>query len=296
MATNNIGASIAALRKEKGVTQETLAAAVGVSGQAVSKWETGGMPDAELFPAIADYFAVPIDCLFGRVAPVRSDSVDAFMDTLKVKDGVNGQSTAEEVLARLFEYIWRMDRALFYSPDALLLPYMEYYPIDEYFARNAGAPPEVPILSEFTADNGYFRARLDKERRYFMALPKPDEGWAFDDTKMLALLRDFADEDFFLTLIDLHRNRNDYKKSYSQQYLERSFNLSPERTKAVLDKMQTYGIAYSSEQLLDEKTVTSYWFTWHNCLVPFLIFLEEVSNVAFLHLGGNHELERTWLK
>lgn len=37
-----IGANIAALRKEKGFTQEQLAAMIGVSAPAVSKWETGG--------------------------------------------------------------------------------------------------------------------------------------------------------------------------------------------------------------------------------------------------------------
>ena len=36
-----IGANIAALRKEKGFTQEQLAAMIGVSAPAVSKWETG---------------------------------------------------------------------------------------------------------------------------------------------------------------------------------------------------------------------------------------------------------------
>lgn len=40
-----IGSTIAALRKKLGFTQEQLGEAVGVSGQAVSKWENGGAPD-----------------------------------------------------------------------------------------------------------------------------------------------------------------------------------------------------------------------------------------------------------
>ena len=39
--TLKIGSTIAALRKSRGLTQEQLAALVGVSGPAVSKWETG---------------------------------------------------------------------------------------------------------------------------------------------------------------------------------------------------------------------------------------------------------------
>ena len=41
MNTKEIGAKIAALRKKQGITQEALAEQVGVSAQAVSKWENG---------------------------------------------------------------------------------------------------------------------------------------------------------------------------------------------------------------------------------------------------------------
>ena len=46
------------LRKESGVTQEALASHLGVSPQAVSKWENGSYPDGDLLPKIADYFSV----------------------------------------------------------------------------------------------------------------------------------------------------------------------------------------------------------------------------------------------
>lgn len=63
----NIGETIAILRKEAGLTQETLANRLGVSSQAVSKWETGTtMPDIMLLPLIADTFDTDIDRLFGR--------------------------------------------------------------------------------------------------------------------------------------------------------------------------------------------------------------------------------------
>ena len=42
MEQNIIGTTIAALRREKGLTQDALAAQLGVSAQAVSKWENGG--------------------------------------------------------------------------------------------------------------------------------------------------------------------------------------------------------------------------------------------------------------
>lgn len=62
-----IATILTSLRKEKSMTQEQLARALGVSNQAVSKWESGQCcPDISLLPRIADLFGVTIDALFGR--------------------------------------------------------------------------------------------------------------------------------------------------------------------------------------------------------------------------------------
>ena len=61
-----IGSIIRKLRAEKNVTQDTLATAIGVTPQAISRWESeGGYPDIELLPALADFFSVSIDELLG---------------------------------------------------------------------------------------------------------------------------------------------------------------------------------------------------------------------------------------
>ena len=61
-----IGAIIKRLRAEKHITQDTLATAMGVTPQAISRWESGGgYPDLEIIPSIANYFHVTIDWLFG---------------------------------------------------------------------------------------------------------------------------------------------------------------------------------------------------------------------------------------
>ena len=60
----NIGNNISALRKKKGITQEELANELGVSAQAVSKWENNSScPDVSLLTKIADYFGVSVDAL-----------------------------------------------------------------------------------------------------------------------------------------------------------------------------------------------------------------------------------------
>ena len=61
----NIGRRIARERRRRGVTQEALAAHLGVSKAAVSKWELGqSLPDVSLLPRIAAYFSLTLDELF----------------------------------------------------------------------------------------------------------------------------------------------------------------------------------------------------------------------------------------
>ncbi len=62
---NILSERIAALRKERGLTQEQLGRLVGVSYQAVGKWEKGGAPDVELLPVLSLQLGVTIDALFG---------------------------------------------------------------------------------------------------------------------------------------------------------------------------------------------------------------------------------------
>ena len=65
----NIGSNILAMRKQKNVTQEVLAAELGVTAAAVSKWEKGyTLPDILMLCALADFFEVTTDELLGTCA------------------------------------------------------------------------------------------------------------------------------------------------------------------------------------------------------------------------------------
>ena len=63
----NLGSKILELRRQKNITQEELAAALGVTAAAVSKWENNyTLPDVLMLCALADYFTVTTDELLGR--------------------------------------------------------------------------------------------------------------------------------------------------------------------------------------------------------------------------------------
>ena len=57
-----LGKRIAGLRKEKGLKQEELAELLGISGQAVSKWENDQTcPDIALLPQLAKILGISVD-------------------------------------------------------------------------------------------------------------------------------------------------------------------------------------------------------------------------------------------
>ena len=71
-----IGTIIKKLRAENNITQDTLATAIGVTPQAISRWESeSGYPDIELLPMLADFFSVSIDELLGYKLSQRAEEI-----------------------------------------------------------------------------------------------------------------------------------------------------------------------------------------------------------------------------
>ena len=76
-----LGEKIKTLRKQKNISQEVFANYLGVSFQAVSKWENGNtMPDVTMVPAIASFFGVSTDELFDFNLYEIEENVDAIVD------------------------------------------------------------------------------------------------------------------------------------------------------------------------------------------------------------------------
>ncbi len=75
---SRMGENIAALRRAAGLTQEMLADRLGVTSQAVSKWERQlSCPDVSLLPAMAEVFGVDINELFARAEADTPAPIDA---------------------------------------------------------------------------------------------------------------------------------------------------------------------------------------------------------------------------
>ena len=86
MDNKKIGATISLLRNAKNMTQAELGERIGVSFQAVSKWERGEtLPDVSLLPALADILETTIDYILRNGEPSFS-----FKGKIKVSDMIEG--------------------------------------------------------------------------------------------------------------------------------------------------------------------------------------------------------------
>ncbi len=75
------------LRKQKGFTQEELAARLNIVRQTVSKWEKGlSVPDAELLTRLAEVLEVPVSTLLGSAIPDDKEPDDIARQLARINE------------------------------------------------------------------------------------------------------------------------------------------------------------------------------------------------------------------
>lgn len=96
-----IGNQIKALRLRKGATQEALAEHLGVTAQAVSKWERGSAsPDIALLPALSAWFGVTIDELFSLSDDTRMERIQNMIWDVRFLNPADADNAREFLLSK----------------------------------------------------------------------------------------------------------------------------------------------------------------------------------------------------
>ena len=135
----NVGEKIKELRKRDGRRQEDLANALGITAQAVSRWEAGTCyPDLSLIPAIANYFHVSIDALFGYQND-REGKINAYsQEALRRILGGEDSATTIQFLRKCLEEFPEEPKLLKHLASALQSKgYQEADPKNPYFEEAA---------------------------------------------------------------------------------------------------------------------------------------------------------------
>jgi transcriptional regulator with XRE-family HTH domain len=264
MKENILGRRINELRKERGITQEELGRAVGVSGQAVSKWECGGTPDAELIPSIADYFQVTIETLFGReeLEKEKPDVSKLLMERIM-------SLPFEERMEAAYDFCWIMQQAICLAP-------VQNNIFSSRISREEFPENKDSLYSRLLCNTGFTFMRIEEEQHYFLLMPEPTEGFN------RCLKSDYEYQKFFRCLGSEHCIRilmylyTTNFENITAEYLSELFSLSVEDMNTALALLKDNELIVQKEVKVGiNKTILAYYATDDAQIVPFLIFANE---------------------
>lgn len=155
-----IGAHIAALRKAKGLTQEQLAAQLGVSAPAVSKWETNSSyPDITLLCPLARALGTNVDTLLQFEETLSDQEVAARINEV-METAVQGDAAAAEAQLDALLRRWPNCTALQFNAAAAYDGFILFFPTADEDARSRWKRRKRALLEEIrrTGSAAYWQA------------------------------------------------------------------------------------------------------------------------------------------
>ena len=245
----SLSSNIKRLRLEKNLTQEQLATKLGVSAQAVSKWETSETyPDGALLIPLANELEVSLDELFGNdsvtMADISSKIVKLIHNT-EVKERFN--------VAR--DIGWQIERGLF---NCRMEIGKKYNPNEIKNQKNA---------SYILDDNGFTIISNGKEP-FFSVFPQPAEGYGHflnDKDDLQKIFAALSHADTMNALIYLYQKNENFV--FESAVLQRDCEIANDQINAVIDDLLTLKLIWKQELTINgEKRVLYYSRPSHKLL------------------------------
>ncbi len=275
-----IGKKIAELRKAKGVKQDELARFVGVTAQAVSKWENGGVPDTELLPKIAEFFNVSIDELFGRQNSISIDIEDAILkDISKIK--------VEERISRAFELCWMIEQSM----------YGTIFSDPERFKEEAKSHSEDDqVYSQVLVDSGYTEMGLFNRMQYFLVVPdaKDKNKALLDGIDYPEFFKLMADKDIFETLVFLYKRES--FNAFTEKLIIKELGCTEDKAKHITSVLLRLNIIAKTVAEVGDELVEVYQFARRPAFVSMLIFAREMIDIPNNFYVNNQSRRKPYLK
>lgn len=249
-----IGEKISKYRKLKGFTQEQLGESVGVSGQAVSKWENGGVPDTYLLPTISKVLGVSIDALFGVEKKISDYTQDEILDDLFkfCLQKMHCKDNRIDFFKFMFDTIWTVQSAYFGNESRLLLK--------DVVEKNRG---NSQITSQIINDEGTTYLSLVENFPFFSAVCDTPE-----ISKKLLLEKNFSE--FFSLLASedgmkaiLFTQSATETSQYTADMMAKKIGITLERFLEVEPLLVKYGLLNEDSLTLDDSIIKVY-HKWSN--------------------------------
>ncbi len=266
-----IGEQIKKYRFKKGITQEELGGMIGVTTQAVSKWERGGSPDAELLPNIASALGITINMLYDQTQV--SSLEDALIEEIV-------QRGRKEGFADLLSFVWKA---------ALGLSGLDS--VKKGFVDDGRAPGELREKNGYhyyaraSFDEGMINAKMDSDFSYCFFMPEPENGYAeyFADKKQLSQTFSVLAENDVLDILFYMYTRINLPVSLSQ--IAASVRLDVGRTEELMEKLCSIKLACCTPIETENGKIKTYTYYNETVVIPMLCSAKEVRDSKVIHWG-----------
>lgn len=266
-----IGEQIKRYRIKKGLTQEELGDMIGVTTQAVSKWERGGSPDAELLPMIAGALGITISMLYeqDRMRSLEDSLIEEFL-AMDNKEGFH----------RLFALVWK-----------ITLGFSDLDSTKKGFADDGRAPGELREKNGYhyyaraSFDEGMINAKMDSELGYCFFMPEPENGYAeyFSDKEELAqTFSVLADKDVLKTLFYMYRRIN---LPVSLTQIAANTGFDTKKTEQIMEKLCSINLACCMPIETENGEIKTYTYYNETVVMPMLCGAKEIMDRKVIHWG-----------
>lgn len=264
---NVLSERIAELRKERGLTQEQLGQLVGVSAQAVSKWEKGGAPDVELLPALADRLGVTIDALFDREG---GEAVDIERVACRwIRTIPEGQR-----LDRLCRLVWSIVRQIIltkiYSDDTNEIFDINYLKCAEMSGTANGEKWKCLSRTRVGLDEGILMNVHADDFSFVTIWPEPEAGYEafFAENSVYRRLFETLSRPMCLELLEYLYSRP--LRYYVPEAVAKLLGLEPAEAGRLLAALEEINLLRALELELENETVRAYVLSNTEAFIPFL--------------------------
>ncbi len=264
-----IGEQIKKYRVSKNITQEQLGHMIGVTTQAVSKWERGGVPDAESIPLIADALGVSTDILFGREN--TSTIVDMIINEIQSVDRA-------EAMKKVFHYLWAASMAILnekHIKDSLGIELI----------NNLKHSEGIGYYSRLCLNEGIMDARLNSDFRYFFFMPEPEKGFCDslgDPANIAEIMSVFSNKDSLKILFFMYTRLN---TPVSLSLISSRTEIPAEKAEKLLKKMCDINIMKCSQIETENGFIMSYTFYNETVVLPVLFMAKEIREEKIINWG-----------
>ncbi len=235
MTDIKIAENLTQLRNEKGVTQDEVATALGISNKTVSKWENGtSSPDLAMLVALSEYYGVSTDALLGLSHEEKSIPV-ALSNTLSGLE-------RNELILKISEIIYGIFFTAVGSPACKM---------GKTNASISPIPPKPDVAprSAISVDEFYgFVVNSDNVNLSVMQWQnQADFVWLLDpekQDKIAGLLRFLANTDVLKVMYFLHNAS--YSKHFTADYVKRHTGVALDRVEEILETCYELGLCTKS--------------------------------------------------